>query len=135
MRDCEADILDMWRKHQRDGQIPGIMHSFTGTWETAQACLELGMWISFAGMVTFKKSDDLRAVAAQVPADRLLIETDAPYLSPHPQRSVRPNEPALVEHTARCLAETRGCSLESLAEQTTENARRAFGLSTTKRAD
>lgn len=128
MRDCETDILEMWRAHQREGRIPGIMHSFTGSWETAQACLDLGMWISFAGMVTFKKSQELREVAARIPADRLLIETDAPYLSPHPKRSIRPNEPALVAYTAACLAEVRGVSLETLAEQTTGNARRAFGL-------
>lgn len=128
MRDCEQDILEMLHQHQRDGQIIGIMHSFAGCQETADQCLALGMYISFAGMVTFKKSDALRAVAATIPADRLLIETDSPYLSPHPKRSHRPNEPALVEHTARCLAETREVTFAELSEQTTENARQAFGL-------
>ena len=79
----------------------GVMHSFTGTAATAAECVELGLYISFAGMVTFKKSDDLRAVAATVPDDRILIETDSPYLSPHPLRGKR-NEPANLIHTARC---------------------------------
>ena len=74
------------------------MHSFTGTAETAAECVSLGLYISFAGMVTFKKSDDLRAVAATIPADRILIETDSPYLSPHPLRGKR-NEPANLVHT------------------------------------
>jgi len=129
MRDCEADILEMLHQHQRDNHIIGIMHSFAGSQETANQCLALGMYISFAGMVTFKKSDDLRSVAATIPSDRLLIETDSPYLSPHPKRGQRPNEPALVEHTARCLAEVRGVTSAELGEQTTENAKRVFGLS------
>ena len=128
MRDCEPDILEMLHHHARDGRIIGIMHSFAGGQATADQCLELGMHISFAGMVTFKKSDDLRSVAATIPSDRLLIETDSPYLSPHPKRGQRPNEPALVEHTARCLAETRGVTLAELSDQTTSNARQVFGL-------
>lgn len=133
MRDCEADILQAFDRFVRNDAFPdsihGIMHSFAGSLETAQQCLKWGMSISFAGMVTFKKSNDLRAVAKQIPSDRLLIETDAPYLSPHPLRSVRPNEPKLVRHTANCLAEVRGCEVEEIAELTTANARRIFGLS------
>lgn len=106
----------------------GIMHSFTGDREQANACLDLGLMISFAGMVTFKKSDDLRSVAAMVPEDRILVETDSPYLSPEPLRGRRPNEPARVEHTLRCLAEVRGVSAEHLAAATTENAKRLFAL-------
>ncbi|KAA1260083.1 putative deoxyribonuclease YcfH [Rubripirellula obstinata] len=106
----------------------GIMHSFTGDRDQVQACLDLGLMISFAGMVTFKKSDDLRSVAAMVPEDRILVETDSPYLSPEPLRGRRPNEPARVEHTLRCLADVRGVSAEHLAEVTTENAKRLFGL-------
>jgi len=79
-------------------------------------------------MVTYKKSTELRSVAAIVPDDRILIETDAPYLSPHPKRSQRPNEPALLVHTAACLAELRGVGLELFAEQTTTNARRLYGF-------
>lgn len=128
MRDCEEDILQMLRDAARRGPLRGVMHSFTGTAAGAAECGELGLYISFAGMVTYKKSDELRAVAAAIPGDRLLIETDAPYLSPHPKRGRRPNEPALVVHTAECLAEVRGVSLDDLAEQTTANARRLFKL-------
>ena len=126
MRDCETDVLESLRDARRRGPLSGVMHSFTGSAVTARECLELGLYISFAGMVTFKKSDALRAVAASIPADRLLIETDSPYLSPHPVRGQRPNEPALVVHTARCLAEVRGTELEQLASQTTANAHRLF---------
>lgn len=129
MRDCEQQMLDALHKNASDGKINGIMHSFTGCQATADRCLELGMHISFAGMVTFKKSDDLRAVASNIPSDRLLIETDSPYLSPHPHRGQRPNEPAMVVHTAACLAEVRGVSVEEIGEITTGNAKRLFGIS------
>jgi TatD DNase family protein len=102
------------------------MHSFTGSAEMAAECVSLGLYISFAGMVTFKKSDALRAVAATVPPERLLIETDSPYLSPHPLRGKR-NEPAYVVHTAACLAAERGETVEAFAERTSENALRLFG--------
>jgi TatD DNase family protein len=128
MRDCEAEVLAALREASARGPLRGVMHSFTGTPQAATEFLELGLHISFAGMVTYKKSTDLRTIAAEVPADRLLVETDAPYLSPHPVRGQRPNEPALVGHTARCLAETRGVAPEELARQTTENARRLFAL-------
>ena len=128
MRDCEADILRMLGQHKRDGKILGIMHSFAGSWETARACLDLGMYISFAGMVTFKKSNELREIAKRIPEDRILIETDSPYLSPHPHRSVRPNQPSMVQHTANCIAEVRGASAEQFGELTTNNARRLFGI-------
>lgn len=128
MRDCEDDVRQMVREAAHAGPIRGILHSFTGSVEGARECLELGMMISFAGMVTYKKSDDLRAVAREIPDDRLLIETDAPYLSPHPCRGQRPNEPALMIHTAACLAEVRGVSLEELARQTTANARRVLRI-------
>jgi len=129
MRDCDADILQMLNDHQRDGQIIGILHSFAGEWSTAERALELGMYISFAGMVTFKKSQELREIAAKIPDDRILIETDSPYLSPHPCRSTRPNQPALVRHTAECLAEVRKTTLEAFGELSTANAMRVFGLS------
>ena len=129
MRDCETDILQSFRRNQRDGRILGVMHSFTGTWETAQECLEFGMYISFAGMVTFKNAADLRDVATRVPSDRLLIETDAPYLTPHPHRGKRPNEPAMVRFTADCLAECRGESIEEIQKKTTLNAQRIFQIS------
>ncbi len=107
------------------GPLRGVMHSFTGTAATAAECVELGLYISFAGMVTFKKSGDLRAVAAAVPDDRILIETDSPYLSPDPLRGKR-NEPANLIHTARLLAEVRKVSLDEFARQTTSNARALF---------
>ena len=128
MRDCNADILDVFAAEVSRGPLHGVMHSFTGDWEMAKTCLAHGLYISFAGMVTFKKSTELRDVARLVPSDRLLLETDCPYLSPHPKRGQRPNEPGLIRHTAECLAEVRGESLEGLARQTTENAQRLFGL-------
>ena len=116
------------REARKRGRLNGIMHSFTGDIEMAAECVELGMHISFAGMVTFKKSQDLRDCAASVPEDRLLIETDSPYLSPEPFRGKRPNEPARVRHVAECLAKVRGVSLEELAKLTTGNACRLFGV-------
>ncbi|EMI21944.1 hydrolase, TatD family [Rhodopirellula maiorica SM1] len=126
MRESGELIVDQL---QRQSSVPaGIMHSFTGDIALGKQCLEMGLHLSFAGMVTFKKSDELRGVAAIVPDDKLLIETDAPYLSPEPLRGKRPNEPARVEHTLRCLADVRGVSPERLAAITTENAKRLFGL-------
>jgi TatD DNase family protein len=126
VRECFPEVLAMLREARQRGPLRGSMHSFTGNLDEMRECVDLGLHISFAGMVTFKKNDDLRAVAKEVPAARLLIETDSPYLSPHPHRGIRPNEPALVVHTAACLAETRGISLEELASLTTANARFLF---------
>jgi len=128
MRDCEADILAMLREAARRGPLRGVMHSFTGDAEMAAECIDLGLYISFAGMVTFKKSGPLRDCAATIPDQRILIETDSPYLSPHPKRSHRRNEPALLVHTAECLAEVRGVTPDQFARQSTSNARRLFGL-------
>lgn len=127
-RESQAEVLAMLREARARGPLRGVMHSFTGDAAAAAECIALGMYISFAGMVTFKKSDDLRAVAATIPADRILVETDSPYLSPHPLRGKR-NEPANVVLTAECLANVRGASVEEFASQTTENARRLFRLS------
>jgi TatD DNase family protein len=128
MRDCEGEMLDEL-EHTASGQtLPGIMHSFTGSSDGAHQFLRHGLHVSFAGMVTYPKSEALRAVAAQIPADRLLLETDSPYLSPHPKRGQRPNEPALIVHTAHCLAGVRNVSPGELAELTTANARRLFSL-------
>jgi TatD DNase family protein len=131
MRDCGDDIAGMLAEAASRDPISGVMHSFTGDWPLAEECLELGLYVSFAGMVTYKKSEELRAVAARVPENRILIETDSPYLSPHPRRSVRINEPALLIHTAECLAAVRGVSLEIFAEQSTSNANALFRLSRT----
>jgi TatD DNase family protein len=126
MRESGSLIVEQLRR--QTSVPPGIMHSFTGDMELAKDCLEMGLHISFAGMVTFKKSDDLRAIAKEVPEDRLLVETDSPYLSPEPFRGKRPNEPARVEHTLRCLAKVRGVSPAHLAEATTANARELFDI-------
>jgi TatD DNase family protein len=101
------------------------MHSFVGDQEVAAECLELGLYISFAGMVTFKKSEALRAVARTIPDDRILIETDSPYLAPHPLRGSR-NEPAYLRHTAECLVEERKTDFDTFCNLTSDNARRLF---------
>ena len=126
-REAEADTLAQLRLAASQGTIAGVMHSFTGDLAMAEGCLELGMHISFAGMVTFKKSQALRDVAARIPEDRILVETDAPYLAPQPVRGKR-NEPAFVAHTLEVVAQLRGVAPEVLARQTTENACRLFGL-------
>jgi TatD DNase family protein len=126
MRDCDEDILLMLRDARQRGPLNGVMHSFTGGQAMADECLEMGLYISFAGMATYKKSADLRAIAASVPEDRILVETDSPYLSPEPVRKIKRNEPAHVEHTAACLAEVRGTTLEAFAAATTANAKRLF---------
>lgn len=127
-RECDADILAMLRDARRRGPLSGILHSFCGSAETAAEALELGLHISFAGMVTYKKNDALRIIARTVPAERLLIETDSPYLTPEPIRKIRRNEPGHVVHTAACLAASRSSSAEEFAAQTTANAQRLFRL-------
>lgn len=106
----------------------GIMHCFSSDWPTARAALDMGMSISFSGNVTFKRNEELREVAAKVPDDKLMVETDSPYLAPVPLRGKR-NEPAFVRHVAECIAEVRGVPLTQLAEQTTANTRRMFNIS------
>lgn len=128
-RDAEADVVETLRDFAAKwgGPIRGVMHSFTGDLATAQAVLDLGLSISFAGMVTFKKSDALRSVAQAVPMERLLIETDCPYLSPEPVRG-RMNQPANVVHTGTCLAKVKKVSIDDFARATTANAQRLFRL-------
>lgn len=127
-REAEADMVRMLRdEFDRHGPVRGVMHSFTGDAATLDACLAMGLHISFAGMVTYKTGANLRALAARVPADRLLIETDCPYLSPIPHRGKR-NEPAFVAQTALCLAQERGERIEDFAALTTANARQLFHL-------
>jgi TatD DNase family protein len=128
-RECHADIVEQLARLGRP--IRGVLHSFTGNWAEAEEILELGLHISFAGMLTFanKALDPLRDAASKVPIDRLLVETDSPYLSPHPFRG-KENEPARVAFTAAKLAEVRGIGLPELAEATTANARRLFSLPT-----
>lgn len=125
-RAAEADVVRMLRAEvDARGPVAGVMHSFTGDAETARACLEMGLYISFAGMVTYKNAEDLRRVAATVPLDRLLVETDSPYLAPVPVRGKR-NEPAYVVHTADCLAKVLGVTRDVIDEHTTRNARALF---------
>jgi TatD DNase family protein len=125
-RDSIRDTLDMLREALGRGLVTPVLHSFTGTAAEAAEAVDLGCHLGFAGMVTFRSSAALREVAKGVPLDRLLVETDSPFLSPEPLRGKR-NEPANVVHTARCLALARGETLESLAAATTANARRIFG--------
>jgi TatD DNase family protein len=125
-RDAHQDVLDILRE-ERAAINGGIMHCFSGSWEVAKAALSLGLMISFAGPLTFANARQPLEVAAQVPLDMLLIETDCPYLSPHPYRG-KTNEPARVVHTAMKLAEIRQLDYWRIEEITTENARRVFRL-------
>lgn len=126
-READTEIVNQLQGQAKQGQLQGVMHSFCADQKTADACLELGLYISFAGMVTFKRNDELRAIAQKIPADKLLIETDSPYLSPHPMRGKR-NEPARVALTAQVLADVREVTLGELASETTRNARSLFNI-------
>jgi TatD DNase family protein len=127
-REAEADMVRMLRADfDAHGPVHAVMHSFTADLATAESCLAMGLYISFAGMLTYKNAQALRSVAAQVPLERLLVETDSPYLAPVPVRGQR-NEPAHVVYTADCLAGVLGVSAEVIAQQTTQNARALFGL-------
>jgi len=120
------DLLDAHWSPKNRGAIPaGILHCFSGTIEQAQRALDLGFYLSFAGNLTYPRSAGLREVAAFAPANRILIETDAPFLAPIPHRGQQ-NEPALVVHTAAVLAKLRGISLEEIAALTTANFNRLF---------
>lgn len=118
-RSAAVDTLALMRDGRAD-RCGGVMHCFTETWDVARAALDLGFHISFSGIVTFRNAADLREVARRVPDDRLLIETDAPYLAPVPLRGKR-NEPAFVPHVAECVAAVRGVSVQAIAESTSRN--------------
>ena len=122
----EADDLTLSALRAADLPRTGVIHSFTGDKALARACLDRGDCISFSGILTFRNADALREVARWIPADRILVETDSPYLAPVPHRGKR-NRPAFVAATAACLAELRGLSLPALADLTTANALRLFG--------
>lgn len=126
-REAELETRDVLREMAQGGQLNGVMHSFCGNEETLSLCLELGMSFSFGGMITYKKNDELRRIASLVPLDRVMVETDCPYLAPVPMRGKR-NEPAHVVHTARCLADIHNLTLEEIGEITTTNASRIFRL-------
>ncbi len=126
-RDCAQETLDILKEESQQGPLKGVMHSFTGPQAVADGCLELGLYISFAGMVTFKNGQDILEIAKLVPAERLLVETDSPYLTPVPFRGKRPNHPAWVAHTLEAIASARNIAPQALAAQTTANAEELFG--------
>jgi TatD DNase family protein len=123
-RQAVADCLAILKGFPR---VPAVFHCFTGTLVEAQEILDAGYWLGFTGVVTFKKNQELREVVKMMPADRLLVETDAPYLTPEPMRKQKVNEPAMVVHTARVVAETRGIAYGEIENLTDENALRFFG--------
>jgi TatD DNase family protein len=124
--DAWEDLLSLIDDHWTPHNLGGVMHCFSGTVEQAQRSLDAGFYLSFAGNLTYPKSQSIRDAALAAPADRILVETDAPFLAPIPHRGQR-NEPALVTHTAGTLAALRGISSEELAAITTENFHRLFG--------
>jgi TatD DNase family protein len=126
-REAEVETIEALRSEWAGSGLPGIMHCFSGSQSLAEKAIELGLSISFSGILTFKKADDLRSIALRVPLDHLLIETDCPYLTPVPYRGKR-NEPAYVVEVARCLAELREVSIDEIGNITSANFTRLFGL-------
>jgi TatD DNase family protein len=126
-REAETETIDILESDYHGAGRRGVFHCFSGSAELAKRALEIGFMISFSGIVTFKKAEELRKIARQVPLDHLLIETDCPYLAPVPHRGKR-NEPAYVVEVARCLAGLHGLGIEELAHVTTENFMRFFSL-------
>jgi TatD DNase family protein len=124
-RDADGDVAAILEEETAKGAFPAVLHCFTGGKELAERGLALGLYISFSGILTFKRSESLREVAALVPLDRLLLETDAPYLAPNPFRGKR-NEPAYLVHTAAELARVKGVSADEVARITTENFFRLY---------
>jgi len=125
-RDARADTLDILRRHRAD-EVGGVLHCFTEDWDMARAAIDLGFYISISGIVTFAQAQNVRDMARQIPLERLLIETDAPWLSPAPYRG-KTNHPGRVVLVAQKLAEIRGESLHTLASATSANANRLFRL-------
>ena len=123
-RDAKQDTLNILREEQAEA-CGGVLHCFTETWQMARQALDMGLYISFSGIVTFKNAAALRDVARQVPDDRFLIETDAPYLAPVPHRG-KQNHPGWIGHVAECLAEVRGSSLEQIASLSRANYQQLF---------
>ncbi len=124
-RDADDDTISVLREEMNAGAFSGVIHCFTGTRRLAEAALELGFFISASGIATFKKSDELRAVLHGVPMNRLLVETDAPFLAPMPLRG-KTNEPSFVAHTAAAMATLKGVSADEFARTTTDNFFRLF---------
>jgi TatD DNase family protein len=126
-REAWEDTLALLEEHWKPTGLPGIMHCFSGTAAEGARCVELGFYLSFGGIVTFPKAVELQDAARQAPLDRILVETDAPYLAPVPRRGKR-NEPAFVVETARKVAELRGVPAEEIAQATTRNFKRLAGI-------
>ncbi len=126
VRDAHEDMLRILQEEDL-ADPPGVIHCYTGDYETAVKYLDLGFCISFSGIVTFKKSEELREAAKHIPANKILIETDSPYLAPVPHRG-KPNEPSFVKHVAETVAEVRGISFEELAGLTKANAEKLFRI-------
>jgi TatD DNase family protein len=126
-RDAEADLLPYLQDYAKGLSNPGVIHCFTGTYEFGKACLDLGFYISFSGILTFKNAKDLAHSASLYPLERLLVETDAPFLAPVPYRGKK-CEPYMVKMTALKLAELKGVSFDKLAEITTQNAKNLFRI-------
>ncbi|MBK8181462.1 MAG: TatD family hydrolase [Candidatus Competibacteraceae bacterium] len=126
-RDARADTLRILREESA-ADVGGVLHCFTEDWDMAEQALELGFHISFSGIVTFKNAKQIQEVAQRLPAERMLVETDSPYLAPMPHRG-KPNHPAWVRHVAEFVARLRGESLEQVANETTANYTRLFGIS------
>lgn len=126
-RDARADTLKILREEGAEA-VGGVLHCFTESWEMAKAGMDLGFYVSFSGIITFKTADELRDVARRVPLDRLLIETDSPYLAPVPHRG-KPNEPKYVGHVAQAIAELRGMDPAEVAAVTRDNYFRLFAVS------
>ena len=124
-READADMASILAEETGKGAFPAVLHCYTGGPELAARAIALGLFISFTGILTFKKSDELRAIARGLPPDRILVETDAPYLAPGRFRGKR-NEPAYVVETAKVLAETRGVTFDEIARQTTDTFFRLF---------
>lgn len=126
-REASADVVRLLAESPLAGRArPGVLHSFSADWATAQAALDMGFYLGFTGPVTFKKAEELRQIVAKVPLERILVETDAPFLTPHPYRGKR-NEPGYVRFVAEKIAEIRGMETAVFARQTTANAERLFG--------
>ncbi|MDE0173848.1 MAG: TatD family hydrolase [Defluviicoccus sp.] len=124
-RDADDETAAILSEEMGEGAFPGVIHCFSAGPALAETAIELGLYISFSGIVTFRKSDELRGIAAEVPLDRMLVETDAPYLAPVPRRGKR-NEPAFVAHTAAAIAQIKGIDVDAISQQTTDNFFRLF---------
>ena len=124
-READDDVLKILREETGKGPFPAVLHCFTGGRELAFGAVELGLYVSFTGILTYKKTDELRAIARDLPAERVLVETDAPYLAPGKFRGKR-CEPAYLVETAKVMAEVRGVSPDEIARQTTDNFFRLF---------